>query len=597
MKTTHIPDVLSVQSLREMYLKKELTPKEVIEVIIQRSKQDEPMNIWITPPDLAFIQPYLDGLSNIDIEQAPLWGIPFAIKDNIDLAGIPTTAGCPDYAFTPSEHATVVKHLIEAGAIPVGKTNLDQFATGLVGTRSPYGETHNALKDEMISGGSSAGSPVAVARGQAAFSLGTDTAGSGRVPAALNRLVGFKPSLGAWSTKGVVPACASLDCVTVFSHNIEDAKIVDQVVRKYDDQNPWSKDIPKPSPKLPKKVCLPKSPLRFFGPYGNQYKEAWDKSLERIKSWGLPIEWIDNQLFSNVAKLLYEGPFVAERWADLGTFVDSHPGSTFPVTEKVLKSGANETFTASLLFDTMHKLKQYQLQVKKRLSDAVFITPTAGGTWSREQVRKDPIQTNSDMGEYTNHCNLLDLCAISVPFEDAAKDIPFGVTFFALSEHEDFILGLAEKSQAHSTRIKESPAYKELATTNDSVLLAVCGLHMRGLPLEHQLNEHRATFIYKTETAKKYRMFKLPTNPPKPGLIKTEQEGSSIQVELWECPTETFGAFVAAIPAPLGIGKIELKDGSEVQGFICEPYATEEAEDISNLGGWREYLGQPMNFI
>ncbi|WP_141604464.1 allophanate hydrolase [Terrilactibacillus laevilacticus] len=586
-----MPYELSIQWLRTHYLKNKITPQEVIDVIIQRSKQDEHMNIWITPPDLAFIQPYLDNLTDINIEQAPLWGIPFAIKDNIDLAGISTTAGCPDYTFIPSQHATVVKHLIEAGAIPVGKTNLDQFATGLVGTRSPYGETHNALKGEMISGGSSAGSPVAVARGQAAFSLGTDTAGSGRVPAALNRLVGFKPSLGAWSTKGVVPACASLDCVTVFSHNIEDAKIVDHVVRKYDDQNAWSKELPIPSPKLPKKICLPKSPLHFFGPYGNQYKAAWYKSVEQIKSWGIPIEWIDNHLFSNVAKLLYEGPFIAERWADLGSFVDNHPGSTFPVTEKVLKSGANENFTASLLFDTMHKLKQYKLQVKKLLSDSVFITPTAGGTWTREQVRKEPIRTNSEMGEYTNHCNLLDLCAISVPFEDADQDIPFGVTFFALSEHEDFILGLAEKCQVNSTEM-ESQANIELVSSNDSdsVLLAVCGLHMQGLSLEHELHEHRATFIREAETAKKYRMFKLSTNPPKPGLIKTEKEGSSIKIELWKCPSVTFGSFVANIPSPLCIGKVELKDGSEVQGFICEPYATEYAEDISNLGSWRELI-------
>lgn len=586
---TNIPQMLTIQWLRQNYLEGKITPEQVIDTVISRSENDNQMNIWITQPDRSFIQPYLDRLSAMPVEKAPLWGIPFAIKDNIDLAGVRTTAGCPDYAYVPEKHATVVGNLIEAGAIPVGKANLDQFATGLVGTRSPYGEVHNALKEELISGGSSAGSAVAVARGQAAFSLGTDTAGSGRVPAALNRLIGFKPSCGAWSTRGVVPACASLDCITVLANNVDDAMTVDQAARRYDDHCPWSKPIPAPMSKLPKRICLPKQSLHFFGPYQSEYKAAWGKTVQAVQETGWLIDWIDSDFFADIAKLLYDGPFVAERWADLAPFVEAHPGGILPVTERILKSGAKESYTASLLFDHIHKLEAAKQKARAILKDAVFITPTAGGTWTRGQVRKDPVRTNSEMGEYTNHCNLLDLCAISVPFADAAEDLPFGATFFATADHEDFILGLAEEFQKNlmyeAVRSPGGPA-----ENGGIIQLAVCGLHMRGFELEHQLHDHHARFVGETETAEKYRLFRLDTKPFKPGLIKTESDGRPIHVELWNFPLSTFGSFTASIPAPLGIGKIELKDGREVPGFICEPYAIKSAEDISSYGGWKNYL-------
>lgn len=586
-QTAEIPFALTLSWLRQSYLNKSITPEEIIDAIIERSEKDAQKNIWITKPDRSFIQPYLDRLSEMSKESHPLWGIPFAIKDNIDLAGIQTTAGCPDYAYTPSEHATVVANLIAAGAIPVGKANLDQFATGLVGTRSPYGEVHNGLKDELISGGSSAGSAVAVARGQAAFSLGTDTAGSGRVPAALNRLIGFKSSLGAWSTKGLVPACASLDCITVFAHDVEEAMIVDRAARSFDEKCAWSKPIPAPVPKLPKKILLPKQALHFFGPHKEQYEAVWEKTVHSLKQLGLPIERIDNDFFSKTARLLYDGPFVAERWADLGPFVKAHPGSTFPVTEQILRSGAKGSYTASLLFDHMHKLAAAKQKVKKLLRDAVFITPTAGGTWTRAQVDQNPIKTNSEMGEYTNHCNLLDLCAISVPTDDAADDLPFGATIFAPSDHEDFIFGLAREMQHFSTPSIEKNS--ESSNQADSVKLAVCGLHMRGFELEHQLDEHHARFLCEAKTAQKYRLFRLDTVPVKPGLVKTETGAAAIQVELWEMPLAEFGSFTASIPSPLGIGKVELQDGQEIPGFICEPYAAQVALDISNYGGWKEY--------
>lgn len=334
MKTVSFPKHLTIDWLEEKYRNKEVTPDQVISIIMERAEEDAEFNIWITPPSLSFIQPYLDRLEALDPASAPLWGIPFAIKDNIDLKDVATTAGCAEFAYTPGEHATVVKRLIEAGAIPIGKTNLDQFATGLVGTRSPYGETKNSLRKELISGGSSSGSAVAVARGQAAFSLGTDTAGSGRVPAALNHLVGYKPSLGAWSTKGVVPACASLDCVTVFAHSLDEAMKVDSVARKYDEQHPWSRDIPKPTRALPTKVVLPKKTHGFYGPYEEEYRKAWLAAIAKLERLNLDIEYIDVQLFSEAAAILYEGPLVAERWADLGAFISKNPGTAFPVPNR-----------------------------------------------------------------------------------------------------------------------------------------------------------------------------------------------------------------------------------------------------------------------
>ncbi|MCR8631640.1 allophanate hydrolase [Paenibacillus radicis (ex Xue et al. 2023)] len=607
----NIPQELSLQWIRDKYLERKVTPDEIIKEIINRVNEDSEMNIWITPPTLERVQPYLDRLQALDPADLPLWGIPFAIKDNIDLAGVPTTAGCEEYAYTPNEHAAVVERLVAAGAIPLGKTNLDQFATGLVGTRSPYGETHNSLRPELISGGSSSGSAVAVARGHAVFSLGTDTAGSGRVPAALNRLVGYKPSLGAWSTKGVVPACASLDCVTVFAHSLEDALAVDSIARGVHSADPWSRNLPKPSPELPAKIYLPEHSLDFYGPYADEYSCAWNISVEKIKALNIPIEYIDYGMFSEAAAILYGGPLVAERWAGLGGFIESHPGVAFPVTEQVLRSGAAAEYDAASVFRAMHKLQAFKLAARELLRGAVMVMPTAGGTWTREQVRSNPIGANSDMGRYTNHCNLLDLCAVAVPSVDAASDTPFGVTWFALSENEGLICGAAEiftngvVMSAVALKLPEGAHAGEGGSNTLSVaangsgvsvlgglapattLVAVCGLHMRGFPLEQQMKACGARFIREASTAAKYVMVKLTTVPAKPGLIKRQTGGASIQLEVWEMPLEAFGSFAASIPAPLGIGKVELEDGSEVPGFVCEGYAIDGAEDITASGGWR----------
>lgn len=583
-KQPSIPFKLSIEELRELYASLAVTPEDVIQEIISRVHADLEMNIWITPPTIEALKPYLERLQGTVPNSLPLWGIPFAIKDNIDVAHVPTTAACSAFAYSPNEHATVVQRMIDAGAIPLGKTNLDQFATGLVGVRSPYGETHNALRPELISGGSSSGSAVAVARGHAAFSFGTDTAGSGRVPAALNNLVGYKPSLGAWPTKGVVPACASLDCVNVFAHSLKDALTIDSLARGLDSSDPWSRSMERSAAKLPDKVYLPLSPLEFYGPFAAEYSNAWDAAVERIKGLNLTIEYIDYKLFNQTADLLYDGPWVAERWASLESFVTTNPGATFATTEQILRSGASEQQSAASVFRAMHKLQHYKLAARELMEHAVMIMPTCGGTWTREQVALDPIRTNSDMGKYTNHCNLLDLCAVAIPAGHAAEELPFGITLFGLAEEESLICGAAEFIVHGELAVEEKLIDSH---EQDMIPVAVCGLHMRGFPLEKQMLEHGARFVRESGTAAKYQMVKLPTVPAKPGLIKQSEGGYSIQLEVWDMPLQAFGAFASLIPAPLGIGKVELDDGTEICGFICEGYAEQGAEDISAYGGWR----------
>lgn len=576
-ETTPLSATLTIAQLREMYSQGSITPEEVMAGIAERARSDEGMNIWITPPSMERIAPYLERLRGRAPSELPLWGIPFAVKDNIDVAGLPTTAACAEYAYTPERHAAVVERLVAAGAVPVGKTNLDQFATGLVGTRSPYGETHNALRSELISGGSSSGSAVAVARGHAAFSLGTDTAGSGRVPAALNDLVGWKPSVGAWPTRGVVPACASLDCVTVFAHNVEDALAVDAIARGADEEDPWSRRIARSPAERPEKLYVPKEAPDFYGPFAAEYRDAWEAAVERLQRLQVPIERIDTSLFAEAAAILYEGPWIAERWAALGAFVEAHPGAAYPVTEAVLRSGAEESLRAADVFAAIHRLQELKREARRLLRGGVLVMPTCGGTWTRDQVRENPVAANSAMGRYTNHCNLLDLCAVSVPSSPAGEKLPFGITFFAAAEAE----GVLEE------------AARSFFEWKPTTPVAVCGLHMRGLPLERQMREHGARFAREARTAAKYRMVKLATTPAKPGLIKTLDGGASLPLEIWEMPLASFGAFVASIPAPLGFGKIELEDGTEVSGFLCEDYAASASasEDVTALGGWRNVIG------
>ncbi|WP_353625922.1 allophanate hydrolase [Bacillus sp. JCM 19041] len=433
------------------------------------------------------------------------------------------------------------------------------------------------VKPEYISGGSSSGSAVTVARKLVPFSLGTDTAGSGRIPASLHGLVGFKSSLGAWSTKGVVPACASIDCVTAFTHTIEDARMVDSVIRGYDVEDPFSQaSAPLTSAKPTRYLVPKKESLRFYGPHAKAFEQAWDESVRVLEELGTPVAYIDTALLSEAASLLYDGPLVAERWAAIGDFIASHPNVAFPVTEKVIRSAKNPAYDAAALFQAQHRLKAIKRQVWEWLGEeCVLMMPTNGGTYTREQVRDNPVSANSDMGLYTNHCNLLDLCAIAVPGTTLADGLPFGVTFFAIHESERFIVGAAE-------------AFEQ--ANEPTALLAVCGLHMRGFPLEGQLRTRQAVFKEKAETAPIYKLLKLPGEPAKPGLVKQNEGGNSIEVELWDMPLSEYGSFLGLIKAPLGLGKVVLADGREVNGFICEGSAVEGAEDITESGGWRNAL-------
>lgn len=437
-----MPEIFTVSELRKAYLAKQLKPAEVMDEILLRTEKHKKKNIFISPPQADRIVPYLQGLETMDMASHPLWGIPFAVKDNIDVAGFSTTAACPDYQYIPRRSAAVVERLIEAGAFPVGKTNLDQFATGLVGTRSPYGEVHNAFRDELISGGSSSGSAVAVALGMAAFALGTDTAGSGRVPAALNGLFGFKPSCGAWPTAGVVPACASIDCVSVFAHSMDDCLTVDALARSFTPADPWSRKMPPLTLQRPRHIFIPEQEIEFFGRFAEEYRSAWQKSLAILSKTALEMEKIDCSLLDQAASILYGGPWVAERWADLGDFVEKHPGKTLPVTEKILRSGAGQD--AASLFRVRHTLQKIKAKVRSMLTDAVLVMPTTGGTWLRQEVAGDPVDTNTKMGRYTNHCNLLDLCACSIPGPMAGERLPFGITIFALAGAEGLLAGLCQ---------------------------------------------------------------------------------------------------------------------------------------------------------
>jgi len=438
-----LPERISITWLKENYRNGNITPYKVMEEIIKRTEEYEKYNIWIVKPDMKFIRFYLEQLGSMNYEKKLLWGIPFAIKDNIDLEHIPTTAGCEVYSYLPDDNASVVERLVRAGAIPVGKTNMDQFATGLVGTRSPYGEVHNSYHEELISGGSSSGSAVAAALGMAAFTLGTDTAGSGRVPAALNNLVGYKSTVGAWPIKGVVPACASLDCVTVFANSVADAMAVDRIARGIDYEDRWSKDVERASDALPQVVYIPEKEPEFYGSFQKEYKRAWEKSQELIKAVNIPVKRVSLEFYNEAAKLLYDGPCVAERWSDLGDFVQEHPKEIFPVTKTILETGNRPDYSAEYLFQTMHRLMEYKNKSRKLLQNAIFIFPTCAGTYSRDEVRENPITANSNMGKYTNHCNLLDLCAIAIPAGFADEGLPFGITAFGSGSDEHLICGFA----------------------------------------------------------------------------------------------------------------------------------------------------------
>lgn len=508
----------------------------------------------------------------------PLAGLAFAVKDNIDVAGMPTTAACPAFAYAPPRDAFVVRKLLDAGAVVVGKTNLDQFATGLVGTRSPYGACRNAFDPRYISGGSSSGSALAVATGEADFALGTDTAGSGRVPAAFNGLLGLKPTRGRLSTSGVVPACRSLDCVSIFSRDVATALRVLDVAQGFDAEDPYSRP-PRDLPLDDRRVAVPAAP-EFFGDRG--YAALFEAAKARVESLGARVVEIDFEPFVEVQALLYEGPWLAERVAALQDFIGEQPEALHPVTRAVLSAGT--AYSAVDAFRGQYRLAELARKCAEAMKGAsVLMVPGAPTIYTLEQVHADPVALNARLGLYTNFANLLDLAGITVPAGVRADGLPFGVTFLGPAWTDRALAKLAARFTNEDIQVKGG----------EGVRVAVVGAHLAGMPLNHQLTSRGARLVRTAKTIAAYRLFALQdSSPQKPGLVRVSNgHGAPIEVEVWELDAAGFGSFVAEIPPPLGIGTLALEDGEEVKGFLCEAYAVEGRRDISEFGGWRSYIG------
>jgi allophanate hydrolase len=584
---------------RAAYRSGELRPEDVFSPTPSGAKD----SAWITQLDEAKRRTQLRSLEQRraavggDLTRLPLYGIPFAAKDNIDAAGWPTTAACPAFGYTAKQDATVIKRLRDAGAILVGKTNLDQFATGLVGTRSPYGAVGNAFKPEYISGGSSAGSASVVARGLVPFSLGTDTAGSGRVPASFNNLVGLKPTRGWLSTAGVVPACRTLDCVSVFALTVDDADEIAWIAGGYDGADPYSRHFPAHE-RAPTalKFAIPEQ-LEFLG--DRQAEAAFASALDSWRALGAEITAIDYSPFRELAALLYEGPWVAERYAVVEQLLERDSQAIQAVFATIL-AGASK-------FDAVDAFKyEYRrAALARRINDALapftaLIVPTTPTIYTIKQVMDDPIQLNSRLGTYTNFTNLADLSALALPAALREDGLPAGITLIAPAWHDHALVRIGKRWQQHiglplgATGRSLSSVPEETKVTSSAkgtVRLAVVGAHLTGMPLNHQLTSRDAVFVERCRTASTYQLYALAnTTPPKPGLVKAVTAGAPIEIELWDVPVEHFGSFVAEIPPPLGIGSLELEDGRVVKGFICEPIGLQGARDITAFGGWRAYL-------
>ena len=524
------------------------------------------------------------------IARYPLLGVPFAVKDNIDIAGEPTTAACPAFTRTAERHATVVRRLLDAGAVWVGKTNLDQFATGLVGTRSPYGQPASVYDPTRVSGGSSSGSAVAVARGWVAFALGTDTAGSGRIPAGFNGLVGLKPTPGRVSNAGVLPACRTLDCVSVFAHTVADAAHVLAVLEGPDTADDYSAFRPGPArmPEAPR-IGVPMRPV-FHGEAG--YEQAWEPALARARALGWQVVPLDFSALDEVAALLYEGPWVAERHAVLQPLLESHPEAVDPTVRRVVSRAEGMTATQAFLAQYRLRALQAHAQGIWQQVDALFV-PTAPGHPSFEALARDPVGENTRLGTYTNFVNLLGWCALALPAGSTPAGLPFGITLIGPGRADAALAELGARWERVSSPAVPSAARLRKPAAEPTLPIAVVGAHLSGLPLNGQLTERGARLMRRTRTRATYRLYALPgTTPPKPGMRRADEGegGAAIEVEVWEMPQAQVGSFLALVPAPLGLGTVELEDGTPVHGFLCEAHALAGATDITALGGWRAYL-------
>lgn len=596
-----LPIMLDIASLQAAYASG-LTPLELVEEVIARRKASDDPAIFITQTPDEDLRAAAKSL----MERAPvanslsLWGIPFAVKDNIDVAGLPTTAACPAFAYHPAQDATVVARLKAAGALVIGKTNLDQFATGLNGTRSPYGAPRSVFNKAYVSGGSSSGSAVSVGAGLASFALGTDTAGSGRVPAAFNNLVGIKPTPGLVPNVGVVPACRSVDVVTVFAATVGDGVAIRKVMDGYDAGDPYSrKAVPVSLPGTGLRIGVLDGAEREF--FGNAAVEAlYDAAIERAKALGATIVPFDYAPFRQAAELLYNGPWVAERLAAVKHFIATNADDFDPTVRTIIEGAKG--YDAVSAFEGQYKLghlRQKTIAEWKKLD--VLMLPTSPTTYTVEAMLADPIVKNSHFGRYTNFGNLFGYAAIAVPGGFGADGLPNGVTLFGPSFSDDALAPFADamhRAAASGMGRDRSAAMPEASKiteqNNGLVTIMVVGAHLTGMPLNHELTGPGGELVKTCRTAGEYRLYVLPnTTPPKPGLIREPGfAGRGLEVEVWKVTPEAFGRFVQNIPAPLGIGKVMLDDGSQVSGFLCEPYALQGAEEITELGGWRAFIAR-----
>jgi allophanate hydrolase len=595
---------MDIATLHAAYAMGHESPEKVVEAIYSRIEAEGLQPVWISivPREKALAR--AKALPAEDRSKLPLYGIPFAVKDNIDVAGMATTAACPAYSYLAAESATVVNLLLQAGAILIGKANMDQFATGLVGTRTPYGICSSVFDKRYISGGSSAGSAVAVASGLVSFSLGTDTAGSGRVPAMFNNIIGLKPTRGVVSTHGVVPACRTLDCVSVFAETALDAALVLSVVGAYDEKDPYSRAPDTGDGASPWAAT---SSFRFGVPtaatlefYGDHYNpQLYKAAVEALAALGgTPVEF-DLTPFLQVAQLLYKGPWVAERYAAISTFIGAHKDEMDPTVAKIISGAANysavDTFEAA-----------YSLEMLKRATRPVWSTidmmllPTAPKTFTIEEIAEKPIERNSILGHYTNFVNLLDLAAVALPAGMRPDGLPFGVSLIGQAFTETALLPIADKLHRNLAKtlggsnrsLGDAPALAASQPPHGCLLMAVVGAHLSGQPLNWQLTQRGGRLIRTCRTSAHYKFYALKnTTPPKPGLVRVPGfQGPGIEVEVWAFPADTVGSFVEGVPQPLSIGTLQLEDGTLVKGFLVEPTGVEGALDITELGGWRRYL-------
>jgi allophanate hydrolase len=576
-----------------------VSPAQTVARSYQRIREHNDPAIFISLRDEKDALAEVEALTAKNASLLPLYGIPVAVKDNIDVAGLPTTAACPAFSYLPAHDSTAVARLRAAGAIVIGKTNLDQFATGLVGVRSPYGIPNNPMRGDLIPGGSSSGSAVAVSTGLVPLSLGTDTAGSGRVPAMLNNIVGLKPSLGLISTAGVVPACRTLDCVSVFALTVDDATAALAVMAGPDGADPFSRNRP-----LAQVTAFPAS-LRLGVPRGGQLiffgdkaaEAAYGAALERWTALGATLVGFDLEPFYETARLLYEGPWVAERYLVIRNLLASSPDAIHPITREIAAAGARLTAA-----DTFAAL--YRLQALRRIAERAFanidalVLPTAPTVYSTAQVLANPIELNSRLGTYTNFVNLLDLCGLALPASIRSDDIPFGITLLAPAGQDAQLASIGRVFHADtkltlgSRSVPQPPlAALPASATGDEIAIAVVGAHLSGMVLNSELKALGGRLLEATTTAPDYKLYALDTTPPKPGLLRVAAgAGSSIELEIWTLSASAFGRFVAAIPPPMAIGTIVLGDGRTVKGFIVEPAAIDGARDISAFNGWRAFV-------